>query len=84
MSHYGTLGVKPRATAEEIKTAYRKAAREHHPDRGGDPKQFQRINEAYKILGDETKRPAYDENRRKSPLGQLRKIGRAWGGAPGG
>lgn len=50
------LGVKRNATKEEIKTAYRKKARESHPDVGGSPEQFKRINEAYnKLINDEVK-----------------------------
>lgn len=58
--YYKTLGVDKSATADQIKTAYRKLAMKHHPDRGGDQNQFQEIQEAYAVLSDEQKRAAYD------------------------
>jgi len=61
---YDILGVAPNATAKEIKTAYRKLAIEHHPDRGGDEEEFKRISEAYSILSDPEKRELYDNTGR--------------------
>jgi DnaJ-class molecular chaperone len=61
--YYSTLGVNKSATAEDIKRAYRKLAGQHHPDRGGDTKKFQTIQEAYATLGDEQKRAEYDNPR---------------------
>lgn len=58
--YYKILGVEKTATADQIKTAYRKLAMKHHPDRGGDQTQFQEIQEAYGILSDERKRTEYD------------------------
>lgn len=60
MDHYTTLGVNKTASQDEIKRAYRKLAKQHHPDSGGDPEQFKRINQAYSIVGDERKRQEYD------------------------
>jgi hypothetical protein len=61
MNHYETLGITPDATEDEIKIAYRRAAREAHPDRdGGDAEKMQRINAAYAILGDAVARERYD------------------------
>jgi curved DNA-binding protein len=60
MDHYNTLGVSKTATPDEIKKAYRKLAMSHHPDRGGDASNFQKINEAYDILKDPAKRQQYD------------------------
>ena len=60
MSHYETLGVANSATPEEIKSAYRKLAKEHHPDLGGDVTKFQQISEAYETLSDGDKRAHYD------------------------
>lgn len=61
---YNTLGVQKTATAEEIKKAYRNLAFKYHPDRNqGDPsaeEKFKKINEAYSVLGDESKRRQYD------------------------
>lgn len=59
--YYKTLGVSRTATAEEIKKAYRKLARKHHPDAGGDEAKFKEINEAYEVLSDEKKRKLYDQ-----------------------
>jgi curved DNA-binding protein len=58
--HYATLGVSRTATADEIKKAFRRLASQHHPDKGGDTAEFQKIQAAYDVLGDETKRGAYD------------------------
>lgn len=62
--YYKTLGVKKNAGADEIKKAYRKLARKHHPDvNPGDKaaeEKFKDINEAYEVLSDEEKRAKYD------------------------
>ena len=58
--HYSTLGVAKTATQDEIKSAYRKLAKQHHPDLGGDADKFKSINEAYDVLGDAAKRADYD------------------------
>jgi DnaJ-class molecular chaperone len=60
MDYYSTLGVPKGASEAEIKQAYRKLAMKHHPDRGGDPAQFQKIQEAYETLGEPGKRQEYD------------------------
>ncbi|HXH95566.1 MAG TPA: molecular chaperone DnaJ [Gaiellaceae bacterium] len=61
---YDTLGVPKGATADEIKKAYRKLARKHHPDaNAGDPsaeERFKRVQHAYDVLSDTEKRKAYD------------------------
>lgn len=59
--YYDTLGVSKDASADEIKKAYRRAAVEHHPDRGGDEAKFKEINEAYEVLKDADKRRRYDQ-----------------------
>lgn len=59
--YYKTLGVPRTATASEIKKAFRKLARTHHPDTGGDEAKFKEINEAYEVLSDEKKRKLYDQ-----------------------
>ncbi len=59
--YYDVLGVSKSASADEIKKAFRRAAIEHHPDRGGDEKKFKEINEAYEVLKDPEKRKRYDQ-----------------------
>lgn len=63
--YYATLGVKKTATADEIRKAFRKAARKYHPDvNPGDKKaeeKFKEISEANDILSDEKKRKIYDQ-----------------------
>ena len=63
--YYKILGVDRNASADEIKRAYRKLARELHPDVNPDDKtaeaRFKDINEAYQVLGDQEKRPKYDK-----------------------
>ena len=63
--YYKTLGVEKTATAEQIKKAYRKLARQHHPDvnpndKGAEQK-FKEINEANEVLSDPGKRKKYDQ-----------------------
>jgi molecular chaperone DnaJ len=62
--HYATLGVPKKATPEEIKKAYRKLARQYHPDRNPDDKKaeerFKEISQAHDVLGDPEKRKQYD------------------------
>jgi DnaJ-class molecular chaperone len=57
---YGELGVGRGAGVAEIRDAYKKAARQHHPDKGGDPEKFKRIQRAHEILTDDDKRRTYD------------------------
>ncbi len=63
--YYQVLGVAKGATQDEVRKAFRKLARQHHPDVAKDKKtaetKFKEINEAYEVLGDAQKRKEYDE-----------------------
>jgi curved DNA-binding protein len=63
--YYKTLGIDKKATAAEIKKAYRKLAVQYHPDKNPGNKEaedkFKLINEAYEVIGDTEKRKKYDE-----------------------
>lgn len=58
--YYSILGVSKNASENEIKSAFRKLALQHHPDRGGNIEQFHKIQEAYETLSDPQKKSAYD------------------------
>ncbi|MFW2336452.1 molecular chaperone DnaJ [Ilumatobacter sp.] len=82
--YYEVLGVSADASAKDITKAYRKLARELHPDKNPDDaaaeERFKDVSAAYDVLGDETKRSEYDEVRRLGPMaGGMRN-----GGGPGG
>jgi len=76
--HYQTLGVSKNASQDEIKKAFRKLAREHHPDKNPGNKmaeeKFKEVSSAYETLSDAEKRKQYDE---------LSRLG-AFGPGPGG
>lgn len=62
--YYETLGVSKTASADEIKSAFRKLAKKYHPDVNKEPgaaEKFKEIGEAYSVLSDETKRKQYDQ-----------------------
>ncbi|GAC02802.1 chaperone protein DnaJ [Gordonia namibiensis NBRC 108229] len=87
---YKDLGVASDASAEEIKKAYRKLARELHPDANpGDSaaeERFKRVSEAHSVLSDPEKRKEYDETRAMFAGGRFRGGGNGFpgGGFPGG
>ena len=87
--YYKVLGVAEDASAKDITRAYRKLARENHPDANpGDAsaeERFKEISSAYDVIGDKDKRAEYDEVRRMGPMGG--NLGGGFGGfqgAPGG
>lgn len=62
--YYEVLGVSKTASSDEIKKAYRKLAKEYHPDRNKAPdaeQKFKEVNEAYEVLSDDKKRANYDQ-----------------------
>lgn len=72
-THYEILGLHKTATEDEIKKAYRRVAKECHPDcPGNNPPRFVEATEAYDILSNPSKRKAYDDilENRQSPLGR--------------
>jgi molecular chaperone DnaJ len=74
--YYAALGVSKDASQADIKKAYRKLARQHHPDankgEAASEEKFKAISEAYDVLSDETKRKEYDEARRLFGAGGFR------------
>lgn len=60
--YYSVLGAGETASQDEIERLYKRLARRHHPDRGGDAEEMKAINEAYHVLGNAGTRRAYDEN----------------------
>jgi molecular chaperone DnaJ len=83
--YYKVLGVDKKASQEDIKKAYRKLARQYHPDTNKDAgaeERFKQISEAYDTLGDPEKRKKYD--RGGSIFGGANPFGGAGGGAGGG
>jgi molecular chaperone DnaJ len=70
--YYKTLGVDKNADAKEVTKAYRKLARELHPDanpgNASSEDRFKEVSAAYDVLGDETKRKEYDEVKRLGPM----------------
>jgi DnaJ-class molecular chaperone len=81
--HYAALGLNSAATLSDIKKAFRQRAALYHPDRNSAADaagRFREVQEAYDVLSDDTKRQAYDDNRRRglldSPIDTAREI---WG-----
>jgi molecular chaperone DnaJ len=83
--YYEVLGVERTVDEVTLKTAFRKKAMEHHPDRNqGDPEaeaRFKEVNEAYSVLSDAQKRAAYDRYGHAGMNGQNGFGGGGFGGA---
>lgn len=62
MDYYTLLGISKDASKVEITQAYRKLAKEHHPDKGGSDEMMKKLSQAYNILRDEVKRSDYNTN----------------------
>jgi curved DNA-binding protein CbpA len=89
LDHYQTLGVSPRATPDEIKRAYRRLVKLHHPDLNKSPgaeEMTRRINRAFEVLGDPDERRLYDASlasvhRSSSPTREAGSAPDYWRGA---
>jgi curved DNA-binding protein CbpA len=81
IDHYAALGLDSAATLADVKKAFRQKAALYHPDRNAAldaAARFRAVQEAYDVLSDETRRQAYDDNRRRnlldSPIDTAREI----------
>lgn len=70
MDYYSILGVAPGASEQEIKKAYRRMANRHHPDKGGDPVEFHKIQQAYDALTN----PQPESPSQENPWGDMNDI----------
>lgn len=69
--HYTALGLRSDASLADIKKAFRQKAAQYHPDRNSAddaPARFRAVQEAYDVLSDDSKRQAYDDNRKRNLL----------------
>src|SRR5207249_12099655 len=86
--YYDVLGLKRGASQKEIKQAYRKLARKHHPDVNpgdkGAEERFKEINSAYEVLSDAEKRNKYDRYGERWEMAEAFEKARAQQGAGGG
>ena len=75
--HYATLGAGRGEAREEIERRYKRLARLHHPDRGGDEERMKAVNEAWRVLGDADARREYDARhprRERAPYASHRPV----------
>ncbi len=78
---YAILGLTPAATLADIKRAYRRLARQYHPDTNKEPgaaRRFRQITEACEVLSDPARRKAYDPTRPPAPGRSPRQITQRW------
>ncbi len=73
MKLYDHLGIKPGASKDEIKRAYRNKSRKTHPDHGGDAEEFKVVSKAYKVLSDDQRRARYDNGEDPEQMEQAEK-----------
>ncbi|MBT9506429.1 DnaJ domain-containing protein [Rhodoferax sp.] len=69
--YYADLGLASSASLADVKKAFRQKASFYHPDRNhapDAPARFRAVQEAYEVLSDDSKRQAYDDNRRRNLL----------------
>jgi DnaJ-class molecular chaperone len=68
-SYFAVLGISPKATGDEIRSAYRRLVKEFHPDHyTGSSERFRDIQEAYSVLGNSRRRREYEQSIRKVPI----------------
>ncbi len=66
--YYSILGAEREASRAEIERLYKRLAKNHHPDRGGNEEEMKRINEAYRVLHDDALRLVYDAEHDQLPV----------------
>ena len=74
MDPYEILEIDPSCEDRDIKVAYRKLAKASHPDTGGDPVIFKKLQEAYELIGTPARRAVYDLERRRSGVADARAV----------
>jgi len=79
---YSVLGINRNADISEIRSAYKQLAKEHHPDKGGDPEKFKELSEAHEVLSDESRRKMYDMTGSISEQQQQHNPFQGFGGMP--
>lgn len=70
-NYYDVLGAEESSSRREIERRYKRLASRHHPDRGGSEDEMKALNEAYRVLKDESMRRDYDLQRNKPPAAPL-------------
>ncbi|KAI3436650.1 hypothetical protein D9Q98_006066 [Chlorella vulgaris] len=81
---YNTLGLEPKCSTADIKKAYRLLAKQHHPDKGGDPAAFARLQAAFEVLIDPVRRQVYDTWAKELQFRYVRTAAAAGGAGMGG